>query len=334
MRAEETIDLVGSDSAASLHRVMMRSGCAGTPLEFIEAVSAAYSAAQASLGISDNVSRFRREASHQAFAKALKQVAGQISEPIRILVLGCGPSFAGCASSYAEEMVCSTFDAAQIKEIHRFDLSRADLPAPFSRPPFDLVVSHSLLHFVPELRQILHLIQDTVNHGGCYIMAHEPNSRYWREAGLMEARRAYLADRSRNVKAHRWLKWRYWTTKLQRLISPRAPRTANEAVNVRLRGEGYLTSNLTNAEIARIVDPHRSSEITAGFCMGLNGLEPESLRAYGLSRMEIAWQVSYDHLGAVDYNGIQEPWGNVNTQLAARYPHAGYGWTAIWSAAR
>jgi hypothetical protein len=158
-------------SLAQLRSVMARVGAQMDPEEFIEAVSVTFQDIQSENQSGAAERGFRRDTSFEQFRRVL-QVAREACGPVQsITVLGCARGFAGKTAEVAAKTVSEVYGGRESVRIETLDLSPA-LLREFSETSFvqgtaftaqkhscDLVVAYSVLHFVPDVNPLFHLVQ-------------------------------------------------------------------------------------------------------------------------------------------------------------------------------
>jgi hypothetical protein len=322
--------LANAAAEQSLRGVAERNGYHGSMADFMSGVCRAYRAAQRSLGAEVSVARLEREPSHKVFRMAAQHLDTMLPAKARILVIGCGADFAGQDSAYAAAMVSRWLAGSKELLVDRKELERRDFAEDGARSVcYDAVVSYSLLHFVAELPSVLSYIAQRLVNGGFYLMAHEPNARYWKNPELLAERQRFSIQSGREDRRRRYLRPSAWGRKIGLLRGKRAP-SLEELVNASLREQPAMHSALTWAEVARIIDPHRSMEVKADLRVGVDGFDSDALRTYGFHAWDTLWESTYDHFGHVDYSGLSRSWMRANSELSRRFPLDGSSWSAIW----
>jgi SAM-dependent methyltransferase len=324
-------------AAQALEALMLREGAAMGRSQFIESVAKAYKNARRNLGHDSYAPQFLHEPSHRVFEAALRHAADMLPETASVLVLGCGDSYLGGDASYAMETVRRVIGEKQIRLACCLNLSRA---GPLEQGQwqsdgvYDLLVSHSFLHFIQDLAPVLRLVVRSVSSAGYYLMAHEPNSRFWRNPKLLAARKGMIQSRARRNRWTKWFRPHCYKDKLQSAFGQRRPDGLEVNVNKSLVQRYGLKGGLSLREIVQLADPHRPSEAPGEFRLGLSGLDGKSLADTGFSDMSLVWQRTYEHLGPTDYTAMGGRWRRVNKELEACYPLDGAYWTALWSTPR
>jgi hypothetical protein len=313
-----------------LHNIMERVGCQARPAEFLRLVNRIYRAAQKTLRVPD--ASFAHNTSHAIFRDALAEVSRRISRPARILVAGCGDYFAGCDAEYAARVVQNLIPE-KTKSIHTWNLTYADLAEPGKagvKGQYDLLVTHSLLHFIAGLGGLLRCFSGLLVPGGMYLMAHEPNARFWLNRPLADEGRRILAAWTADDLRHRFFKLSTYLEKAKKMVQG-PPMSLESRVNQGLAQRFGVGANLTALELARIVDPHRPPNGGGedGFRIGLNGFDRENLSRCGWDALP-AWIRTYSHLGGVDCAQLPKKWKQRYSELETLYPDDGAFWTAVW----
>jgi SAM-dependent methyltransferase len=282
------------------------------------------------------VERFRAGHAFPPFCEALREAGRRLGDAREILVLGCAPGFAGQRSDYACGVVTEVLGGARPLRITSREVSRRSLQRHMPRSEtwrgvqtYDLVVTHSLMHFVLDFEPLLRQIAGSVRPGGCYVLGHEPNARYWRNAAcvaaLTEWRRA-RAERQRSG-------WRGFVRRsLERLrpLRESSEGVVHAEVNAVLRAKGIVRTLLRPAEMDRIVDPHRRPERPAARVCGEDGLNCAEFPERGLRGFALVWSTTYGHLGYGSPEGLPDAWKARTNELRAAYPQDGANISAVF----
>jgi hypothetical protein len=317
-----------------LCRVMERIECTAAPAEFLGFVNRAYQHASRTLIIPD--APFHKHRSHVVFKAGLVQASQFLRDDARILVVGCGDDMAGRNADYAVQVARDVISPRNPPLLRTWNMTRADLVSP-SRwddgSPFDLIVTNSLLHFAAELGATLHRISSLLAKNGMYLMAHEPNARFWSNSVLRDERQDMSADTTVSWR-RRVFMWSAYSAKLRTLLAQKPAASLETIVNQYLAEKYGLRGDLAAHEIAAIVDPHRPSAVGDGFRIGLNGFNEKQLSQLWQDDPQILWTQSYDHLGPIDYSELPPKWKKRERELAGLHPADGSSWTALWKVKR
>lgn len=317
---------------ALLSTVMSRVHARLEPAEFIEAVAIAFQEARNRESVEVMDQRFRREASFQLFQKALGLALMRGGPAQSVLVLGCGRGFAGETADFAARVVQESFASPRGLQVRTLNVTpRTCFQAPElagTERTWDLVVTHSLLHYIPNLGPVFDLIRRALSPSGGLIVSHEPNARFWQSpecqamvANLRKARRL-LRLRRRLRPSHLFRRFR---TKAQPVVS------VSVGVNRYLAERHELSAPLTDEEIRRLVDVHRPGALPGTFRIGLNGFDTDDLGKIYLPDFRLLWTGSSGHLGYADASVFPPEWQRIEATLAAKQPLAGSVFTAYWS---
>lgn len=325
-----------AESIQQLHATMQRLHANLTPDEFIEAVSIAFQDAGGSQ--SPMQDRFRQEPSFEHFREALEKAHGSCKLPVSILVLGCGRGLAGVPASFSTTVIHEIFAPGDITEIQELDITLAMLNncvssqssiTGLSGERYDLVVAHSLVHFVPSLAPFFSLVHRSLKPSGSFVLSHEPNARFWRNTACRNS-----LHRFRRVRRIRGL-LRSLTRRVRPARhNPAAPPTSRlVTVNALLRERHELTGDLTEQEMRRIVDVHRPTTEYSSFRIGLDGFDFEELGRTYLSQFQLAWVASSGHLGYIDPSRLSAKWRRAEQRLSKAFPLDGSVFTSFWKLA-
>ena len=319
-----------------LSALMRRVNACLSPAEFIEAVAVTF---QEVRNGEPNVmgQLFRAAGSFPLFQKALRLALNERGKAQSILVMGCGRGFAGEPADFATGVVNELF-LSKRASVTTCNLSseslRQDPETLFSISQFagqggafDLVVAHSLLHYVPDLTAAFTLIRRLLKPSGGLILSHEPNARFWKDEACQEAVRALRKE----VRA-RQRRSRFNLTRLYRRFRAGTSQTerVSDRVNRSLMERYGLMGSLTENEIQRIVDIHRPEAVPGDFRIGLNGFDPEDLRQTYLPGFRLIWAGSSGHLGYTCSSSLPLTWRRKEELLAASRPMCGCVFTAYW----
>jgi SAM-dependent methyltransferase len=306
----------------SLRDTMWRVGAVVRPAEFVAAVVDAWRAIEV-VTEEEVQARFRASRAWRDFCDVLRMTA---KPGARVLAIGCGRGFAGRSSAYAASVVREVFDSADIAEIGRLDVTPELLSEP--RDPYDIVVTHSLLHFVYEFRPLCRLIQNLVAPGGAYVMANEHNSRFWSNPECVREMKHVAAAESREKRMRKLLDpARYWR-RLQRVGRPKP--SWSDQMNQILRARFHLTADLTQKEIARIIDPYMPDPYSGECPIGKDGMNWADLENGPLAQMRREHVVTSGYVMRANPERIPEEWRALDESLSSRFPLDGFSYTALW----
>lgn len=319
-----------------LQATMQRVNANLRPEDFIEAVSIAFQDAGASH--SPMTDRFRREPSFDHFREALEKAHATCKLPAAILVLGCGRGFAGVPACFATTVVRDVFTPGDIAEIQELDVTPAVLSNYNSSPTstagltcdrYDLVVAHSLLHFVPSLTPFFSLVHLSLKPSGSFVLSHEPNARFWRNTACRDSLHRFR--RVRRVRGFLASLKKRFRHKPHQAVAATQSRLSR--VNALLRERHGFSGDLTDEEMRRIVDVHRPTAEYSSFKIGLDGFDFEELGRTHLSHFRLAWLASSGHLGYNDPSRLPAKWQRTEQRLSKAFPCDGSVFTSVWKLA-
>jgi SAM-dependent methyltransferase len=319
-----------------LRTLMKRVNVTLDPVSFIEAIAMIFQEVRAEGERESMERRFRTESSFQLFQNALR--LARRSGVQSVVVLGCGPGFAGEPAAFASSVVREVFGSEKPRRIAALDLSpallRQDPDALFANAQLDigkgasdLIVAHSLLHYVLDIAPVLALVGRLLKPSGSLILSHEPNARFWQNSACQSA----VADLRRSRRCGRLR--RYLTAirtfgRFRKVTGP--PPTVWDKVNLRLKRRYGLTGPLAENEIRRLVDIHRPEAVPGSFRIGLNGFDFDELSQLYLSDFRLEWVATSGHLGYDASSTFTPKWRSRAKALAAEQPLAGCVFTAYW----
>jgi predicted TPR repeat methyltransferase len=332
--ATPNITLQLADHQASMERisvVMNRVGTQLSPAEFIETVSIEFQDLQtATEQTTEN--KFRLDISFGAFQKALSMARDARAYTQSILVLGCGRGFAGKKSRFASAAVEEVF-GERPPEISTCDISPALLRnaeggvLDGSAKQYDLIVCHSLLHFIPDLSSFFALAHRLLKSSGGLILSHEPNARFWRNPSCQSAISEFGSQR--NGRSKTYLRAKSLLTRLRALPSGR--KTFWDQLNdILIERHGFAGPLLEN-EIRRIVDVHRPEAIGGDFRIGFNGFDVQNLSEAYLQGFRLVFAETSEHLGYVPRHSLSGEWKAKEESLSLAYPLDGSVFTIYWT---
>jgi SAM-dependent methyltransferase len=321
-------------SMGRLIALMNRVRCFLEPKDFIEAVSLAFKEVQAQHVrqlVSDG---FRTEASFLLFQKAVR-LAREVHGGGSVMVLGCGRGFAGESSEFAAQAIREILSADQWKldtcDISPLTLS-LDQNSFFSTPEFagreqgyDLVVAHSLLHFIPDVTSFFRMLCRLLKPVGGIILGHEPNAAFWQNKECQSAvKELRMARRTRGL-----VRQLTANQLFRRLTGQSRSRTMVDKVNQKLMERNGF-AGLTSNEMSRLVDVHRPEAIPGQFRIGFDGFDLQELTRSYLPGFSLFWAGTSAHLGYISSSSLSPEWLRREASLAENEPLAGSVLNAYW----
>jgi SAM-dependent methyltransferase len=305
------------------------------PRGFIEAVSLAFKEVQAKHirhSVSDG---FRTEASFLLFQKAVR-LAREVTGGGSVMLLGCGSGFAGESSEFAAQVIREILSADEWKldtcDISPLTLSLAQNSL-FSTPEFagreqsyDLVIAHSLLHFIPDVTSFFSMLCRLLKPVGGLILGHEPNAGFWQSKECQSAVKELRIAR----RTHGLVRRLTANHIFRRLTGDNSAERMVDKVNQRLMERNGFARPLTCNEISRLVDVHRPEAIPGPFRIGFDGFDLEELTRSYLPGFSLFWAGTSAHLGYISPSSLSPEWLRREASLAEKQPLAGSVLNAYW----
>jgi len=331
-------------SVARLHAIMRRVGAAAmSEEEFILAVSVAYYEVEAARHARYIHEYFHRCDGYGHFKRSLIAARHILPRPVSVLDIGCG-------AGYEMGVLREVFAPSEIERIVGLDPSAkmmeharaalngfscqmvlGTLADVLDQGPFHLVVTHAMVHHIPNLAWFFGGIERLLAPGGVYVMGHEPNRRFWTNLAQMpKLRQVHAAERRRRQLRKLFQPSRY-LGKVARLLGLIECSSCEAAINRILRQRHGFTTDLTPREIHRLVDVHVPDYSPGDFCIGMEGFDWDELAATMLSGLELKSLVTY---GYTRRSSGPEYWPpccpDLDAELAATHPLDGICFTAVW----
>ncbi len=315
-----------SDQAA-LEAIAARTGMGLLPEEMVTAVREAFIASQQQHGGGAVEGDRPACPSSDIFRSGLARSRQLAPVQPSILVLGAGKGIPGRDSAYAAGVVDEVFEGQC--RITRLEWTEPHAAAPARE--YDLVVSHSLAHFLFGVDAFLRFAAAKVRRtGGGYVMASEPNRRFWANAEIasrmVEKREAKrLLDRIRP-----------FLRPAKLLVTGSHSRSSetqafDSRVNAYLRERHGLRKDLTFKEINRIADPYFPDELLGQYPpLGANGFDWENELPGMLAGFRREWIATARFLGKRNPRMLDAQWTEIHDELERRYPLDGNVFTALW----
>jgi len=261
----------------------------------------------------------------------LATIAADLPDRVAVLDVGAGTGFATAAVVAAlaprvAQVVCLDPSAAMLQQARR-RLAGAT-PAPVfvvgdlgclddSAPRFDLIVTNSVLHHLPDIQAFLGKIRRLLRPRGFYVAGHEPSREFFERPVV-----------------HRWTSaYRQWR-RMRRLVNPAAhwrrlsargssadPEAATNAALVRL---GLLERPLPPGVVRQLIDIHvpGAPGFGLGLGLGMPGLSRDDILSGELRGFDCHVSTSYSHIK--DSRARMGPlWRQIDRWLARRHPMSG-----------
>jgi ubiquinone/menaquinone biosynthesis C-methylase UbiE len=253
--------------------------------------------------------------------------------PMRVMDVGCGTGFVAervaPVLTGEDTLVCADLSQAMLDACRRmlgdnrfacrFEFVKLDgqtLGLPDGS--CDVLTMNSVLHHLPDSGAAMREIGRILKPGGCFIVAHEPNRRFYASRGMRM--RASLVGMIASPKqtAGAALRRLGLMSLVHRVVNRRHHTAVLDEVNRRLLDAKVIEQPLTQDELTAIVDVQSP---TAGGWHPDRGIDIEALAAQHLPNFDCRL-VTYDHLGS----GIDRAGGVFATyskRLARKRPKDG-----------
>jgi SAM-dependent methyltransferase len=257
--------------------------------------------------------------------------------PLRILDFGCGTGFeAGKILDFfgpdkIEYLFC--FDISeQMLEYCRKNLDTEGLTIVFSskkevlskaarEKPFDMIVTNSLLHHLPDWEGQVQKFRDMLDDFGLWINGHEPSARFYKNRDCLATFNAYLnyLQRSKYFRISAYLR------KLKDIFgfSPGMYRQAADEIN-RL---GVIKNKITPQWVGLLVDYHVPLDERDAYS---SKLDPILMRQNFAPFFELKYLFTYSYMGYFFDMGIEKKWQKESARLRALYKNDGAYFCAVW----
>jgi len=187
---------------------------------------------------------------------------------------------------------------------------------------FDLIVTCSVLHHIPDLPAVLLQISDMLSRGGHYLAMHEPSARFDNAECLAAAKRCEGSMQRRS--RLQWLDPRAYGRKVRNVWRRGSLRAIPivDQVNAALREEGVVSELLTWEELKSLVELNDPGEGNVGF-------DVQSLRAL-MPELTLVHARHYGFLGDTDYRNVSSYWRRKDLELQRRFPEEGANFCTLW----
>jgi len=267
--------------------------------------------------------RFRAGRGYRDLRGMLRKAG--LAPQARVLAIGCGKGLAGRSAMYAAAVTREVYPSAAVDEIN-YGLSLERAPG----APYDAVVTHSLLHFVWDTEPLCRLICGAMAGAGSYVMANEPNARFWSNPECTAELERVSAAEDRRRRLLKYAEPSRYLSRLLRAVRPHETRDVAAGVNRLLRGRLGMRGELTAREIVRIADPHVHDAAPGARRLGSDGLDWDCLEAGPLRGLEIESVRTSGYVMRNNPARVPERWRELDRELARRFPLDGCFFTALW----
>jgi hypothetical protein len=274
----ESPELLDPSSRQLVFETMARVGSSLSISEFFSVVVSAHQQAQNSVMPNHDMhNQFKKSDSYEGFLDVLRFAVNDLARPCSVLVIGAGAGYAGCSSDYTRDVI-RELDSKHVETVESLELTPEMLHGlTFSKSStYDLVVSHSLAHFVPTLASFFALVSACVKGDGTFVMGHEFNADFWVHPGIAHLRRSYQRRKRLQKIVRKATSPSTYVRRIKATIGGTVSRSMPEVVNAILRDQHGFKDRLTPSEISALVDPHLPNGST--YHVGLNGMDAVSIQ--------------------------------------------------------
>jgi ubiquinone/menaquinone biosynthesis C-methylase UbiE len=233
---------------------------------------------------------------------------GPKSRPLRVVDVGCGTGFVAervaPVLSKDDTIVCSDLSQAMLDACRKslgsrfackFEFVKLDGKAlPQAEASCNTVTMNSVLHHLPDIAATLREIDRILKPDGCFIVAHEPNRRFYASRCMRTRARIAGAIISPKQAGGAMLRRLGVMSLVHRLTRRGHHKRVLAEVNQRLVESKIISQPLTQDELTAIVDVQSP---TAGGWHPDRGIDIEMLAKEHLPNFDCRL-VTYDHLGS------------------------------------
>jgi len=251
-------------------------------------------------------------------------------EAWRILDFGCGTGFeASQILRWKQVKQLTCFDPSQemlgqcrdrLRRIECVSF-HTDLDQAMSRGPFNLLLTNSVLHHLANVPQTINALLSALTPDARWLAGHEPSARFFRNPECLR----FVEEYSRY---YRWAKFsmpRAYLTKM-RLLLGRHPLRATAKAALRFGWFKKLPHPLVIDQIVDFHVLHGPDEFEEG-----RGLDFERMQNDLAPEWYLDWLRTYSFFGSFKSTDVPGRWLKRSCELAARFPHDGANFAAIWS---
>lgn len=267
---------------------------------------------------------------------------------LRILDIGCGTGFASQSiierlGGQIAQLVCSDISLHMLEQCRKriggqsaVSFVLGDIDSVRSQfPAFDLVVTCSVVHHIPDVPGFLHSVCELVDAGGFYLMMHEPSDRFYRNPFCKEVLDRF-SPKTGYRRPGRFTDPRGYHRRLKKWLGMPAPNvqpSLEKQTSQLLLSRGAIQSPLSEREVRQLVDIHVPAIHSGSFTIGYEGFDVDDLKSRCLPGFVIRKFHSYGFLGPYFVGGLSPHWRRLTKQLAAKYPDDGAQFCTLWQKA-
>jgi ubiquinone/menaquinone biosynthesis C-methylase UbiE len=323
----------GSLRLKNLHRLMRRCGVKISPEDFLSIVSNTYHSIE--VKIYDVIHPEISDLGQPVFRDALDKVLLDLPSAFTVLDLGCGTGYASkqlleiCPRQRIKSILCQDLSSDMLHQAKENLYREYDFTADImvgqiedlltQDRKFDLIMTNSVIHHIPNTEDVLCKIAHLVAPGGIYVMGHEPCNRFMKNVECLHAYKRWQSLRALRYRM-RWVDPLFY----QRLLGNQSSVDIPTLTSKELMRVGVINTRLTPQEIAALVDIHVPPTLPGDFHIGCMGFDPDelSLRYFG----------AFQAIHIKTYNTWTSPsrWARKTAALYEKFPSDGITFTAAW----
>jgi trans-aconitate methyltransferase len=244
--------------------------------------------------------------------------------PWRVFNLGCGTGFeANLLLSRLGDKVAKliAYDRSpEMVDICRMRLHKYSQAASFARidealgqGPFNLVITNSLLHHLPNIVETMGMLLPVLDSNAVWLAGHEPSTRFYGNADCLK-----LLEEYRHYRRYaKWFELGNYATKLRQYVTAR-----------RAHKRGLFSKRPDVRTIGRIIDfhvAHSLQEVAEGRGLGIDTMQSLFQRDWILR-----WSKTYSFLGPFKYAGVPDKWVKRALLLEKKFPGDGANFCTAW----
>lgn len=245
----------------------------------------------------------------------------------------------GCGTGFATEQVLKIL-GPQLNSVVAFDPSREmtakgkdrlagnpkilfsnDLSIVKEHGPYNLLITNSVLHHLPDVEETLLRIRPLMSGDAAWLSGNEPSKRFYRNAECIHLFQEYAAYRERR----KWIQPSAYVAKLKHTFGVDSlSETSRVAVQ-----RGLFGVRPSAATISRIVDfhvHHPEDDVDAG-----PGFDMSRMQLTFQPHWKLRWSKTYSYLGP--FSELQAPrkWRERALLLKEKFPDDGANFCCVWT---
>ena len=244
----------------------------------------------------------------------------------------------GCGTGFATEQVVQNL-SSRLNGVVAFDPSRQmlqrgkdrlqnpkiiftdDMNAVEERGPYNLLVTNSVLHHLPDVEETLSKLQTFLSGDVYWLSGNEPSALFYKNPHCVHLFKEYEAYQERK----KWLQPSAYVAKLKHTFGvdsfSKTSRVALERGLFALRPSASVISRLVDFHVHHVAD-----DAGAG-----RGFDLTMMQSAFKVHWRLRWTRTYSYLGP--FNELRAPrkWREQARLLQARFPQDGANFCSVWS---